>query len=325
MFSARTEIVIGLSWRGSENFYYGDYAKILPRPYADNVANAFRTAPAVRDFIRDKVRGTGDDAYGADLENTYLIAHSLGTQVAMDAMRLYQHSNPGDELVRTLTLVEPAFWSEMCWAPSERNGKSIDELQKNSWCFYFNDGKASSKDSVTNLVHSYNRDDFALWVMIVDDYFIRNKGLHNDANRPSPNCFRVATPLQGTPAASFTTTDSLNLAHQIPAMLIQDGASSDTYCMRDFVPVQGQEPMSDVSGVTNIDASGWYHHNSHNGHKGGSDAEIDDGDMDGFERDDVTLMEYIGYASEEFDTPLYKVWGWFGELIDAKAYTEGVE
>ena len=136
---------------------------------------------------------------------------------------------------------------------------------------------------------------------------------------------RIVVELQGTPAASFATTDSRNFAHQIPAMLTPTGAGADTYCMRDFVPVQGQIQINEVSGVTNIDASGWYHHNSHNGHKGGSDGEIDDDDMAGFARDDVTFWEYIGYASEEFDTPLAQIWGWFGELIKRKAYTKGIE
>jgi len=86
----------------------------MVRPYAENVENAFQTSPVLMEFLRDRIRG----AYGAALDDTYLVAHSLGTQVSMDAMRLYQYSDPGQQLdTRGTPLAQ--IWNWFSWLISE--------------------------------------------------------------------------------------------------------------------------------------------------------------------------------------------------------------
>jgi pimeloyl-ACP methyl ester carboxylesterase len=321
-------------------------ALLIPRPFADNVENGFQTAAALRDFVHGQIR----TSFGAALDKTFLMAHSLGSQVAMDAMRLHQVSSPGGKLVRALTLVEPAFWSEMCWPAADVTYSddtstagiyegitySPDALRRNSWCFYFNQPPYRPRDSVDVLINSRNRDDFALWIMVCDDIFVRNGHLDDPGphyDRPAPPDYRLAVPALGASDPAWDHDESRNLAHQIPAML-QTGPRLDSngnvagnhrrtnYAPDDLQPPQGQIDMDASMGAVPIDAmvDGDWDKYSHNGHKGGEDADID-AFMDDLRRDDATILDLRHFNDDKFPTPLAQVWKWFVKVQGDGAYT----
>jgi len=309
---------VGIAWEGDEGVGFN--------PFAANVENAFQSSMALRDFVRDEIR-TGK---GAALEKTFFMAHSLGCQVAMDAMRLYQVSNPGQKLVQTLTLVEPAFWSETCWPSDSVTYSAADPitydvaaLRRSSWAFFFNQPGARSADSVVSLVNSFNTDDYALWAMIIDDYFVRNRGLHYD--RPAATADRTAHANTPTSPAS---SGSCNLAHQTPALLKLTGRKQD-YTTHDIERPQGQQPMAIAS---SIDAAGkGFLAYSHNGHKGGKDrniaAIVNNTDMNFLEALLGNWAEGWGplpdgglVTGDPFVTPLAQVWPWYEDLGNCGAY-----
>jgi hypothetical protein len=315
---------VGITWEGDEGVGFN--------PFAANVGNAFQTAMALRDFIRDQIR----TAKGTALEKTFFMAHSLGCQVAMDAMRLYQVSNPAQKLVQTLTLVEPAFWSETCWPKAPVPYSATDpitydvaSLRQHSWAFFFNQPGSGSADSLGTLVNSYNPDDYALWAMMIDEHFIRNRGLHYD---------RLAATADRTAHANTPTSPpssgSRNLAHQIPALLKLTGRKQD-YTVHDLERPQGQQPMG---GASNIDAAGkGFLPYSHNGHKGGMDKDI--GSI--VNETDMSFLEAIfgvwgeGWGplpggglvtGDPFVTPLAQIWEWYSsELVGKGSYERAVE
>ena len=55
--------------------------------------------------------------WGADSSNIYMVAHSLGNLVALDALRLYAVDHPtGDQpLIKHMVSVEAAVWEETLW------------------------------------------------------------------------------------------------------------------------------------------------------------------------------------------------------------------
>lgn len=302
---------IGFTWEGDQGPGPGN-------SYAANVENAFQTSPRLLEFID----GTMRTAWSASVENITVFAHSLGTQVALDAMRIYQVEHAGEKLADHLVIVEPAIWSdtfrkhEQVEYTEADNGPEnaityvVPELREMSWAFWFNQPGHKPIDSVNTLINSYNRDDFALWVMICDDYFIRNEGRHYD--RPGALSDRLAY---------YSTPLALDLAHEIPALLKTDARRPD-YSIHDIALVQGQMSI-DNDDIININAgdnefgfSQW----SHNGHKGGIDLDIssivDDPDLQ--ETEFYAKILNAAFLGPQIETPLSQIWNWFVRLRDGR-------
>jgi hypothetical protein len=316
-----------LTWEGNE---------ILP-DYAINVENAFQTSPRLMEFIRDKIRGPPPSGYGAELAMTDFLAHSLGTQVALDAMRLYQVYYPGAKLINTLTLIEPAIWSETFWDEARVSYGGLEpvyyekyELQRMSWAFWFNQSAHKPLDSVNRLINSYNRDDFGLWAMIIDDYFIRNNYVTQNRphyNRPFVLADRVSFADTPTTPLSF---GALNLAHQVPAMLKLSARHSE-YTIHDLEPVQGQQAMPEIPNrALNVNALDFgFQEFSHNGHKGGVDRNISAvlAAPDVFALQALLGPDFQGGLANgpPFNTPLALIWEWFNKLKERGAYVPSTE
>lgn len=298
---------IGFTWEGDQGPGPGN-------PYAANVENAFQTSPRLLEFIDGTIR----TAWSASVENITVFAHSLGTQVALDAMRLYQVEHAGEKLADHLVIVEPAIWSdtfrkhEQVEYTEADNGPGnaitylVPDLREMSWAFWFNQPGHKPVDSVNTLINSYNRDDFALWVMICDDHFIRNEGRHYD--RPDAVSDRLTY---------YSTPLALDLAHEIPALLKKDGRRPD-YSIHDIALVQGQMPieLNDPS-IVNLPAAEFgFSQWSHNGHKGGSDSDIssivDDPDL--HETEFYAKILNATLFGPKIETPLCQIWNWFVRL-----------
>jgi hypothetical protein len=251
-------------------------------------------------------------------------------------MRLYQVEHPGSKLINTLTLIEPAFWTEMTWSETDVTYIGVDpitysvpQLKRMSWAFYFNQAGPKPIDSVTKLLNSYNRDDFALWAMIIDDFFLRNP--HRHYNRPAATADRVT--YDDTPTFP-PSSGALNLAHQIPALL-KLGARRNSYTVHDVELVQGQQPTAiTIQFDDNINAKGLgFDQWSHNGHKGGFDKDISaiitlpDFDLLQalFGPDRIPSLAPYGLDAPSFDTPLPQIWVWFNSLQSKQSYQSGEE
>ena len=205
--------------------------------------------------------------------------------------------------------VQPAFWSETCWAPGDityRPGEADertyteDELRRNSWCFYFNQGSAKPQDAVGKIINGYNRNDYALWAMVCDDYYVRNRGRHysrpytppipavppTTPEVPASPDYRLAVSALGSADPSWEHDDSLNLAHQVPAMLGRDSVTrngvSKPCCRPDYQPDDLQSPQGQITMAPNLPQAidlnasddGWHEH-SHKGQKGREDQDIE--------------------------------------------------
>ncbi|OVE78303.1 hypothetical protein BVX99_00320 [bacterium F16] len=293
------------------------------------------------EFIRDTVRGSGTDGWNVAAEDLRFMSHSLGTQVATDSMRLYKATGGSGTLLNTLTIIEPAFWGEMFWDQQSitysndgNRSYSVGDLKQHSWAFYFNQDGHKPVDAVEKLVNSYNVNDYALWAMTVDDLHLRNPGDH--LNRPDGGIIDPITDPR-VPVSTWSPTDSLNLSKQVPALLktsfskpprltIPDDPDTPfknefaiyepDYLISDIYGPQGWHPIANSQKIKNVPAGGANGFNqwSHNGHKGGSDAEVEGMITDPYQVTDGMVNAALRLSGPEFFEPLPKIWNWYQTL-----------
>ena len=259
--------------------------------------NAFQTSPALRNYLQIDLGSLGATASDIDV-----FAHSLGNQVALDALRLFQIDNPGVRLVNTMSCVEPAIWGETFFSqatlvypsiilpfPQEPITYSVSDQKRHSWAFWFNQSGHRAHRSAFRLINSFNRFDYALIGMKIDDVEIRNRG-GIQFSRPEPSGFRV-------PYEDFN--GGRNLANKIPALMRQGRRQTPVF------PFFLEHPQGmQVNPITpfDINASSFgYSAASHAGHVGD---------------------EFFLVAGE---TPLYQVWEWYIQLVCWEAYPIGKE
>lgn len=170
-----------LTWEGNEG---------PPWEFATNVENAFQTSPALLEFFDNTLLGTTGDGWNALPDNVTLMAHSLGNQVALDALRL-RSAGIGTgpcQLARGFFSVEAAIWPETFWqeepvAYPESDPPveySVGDLKSHSWSFWYNQAAHKAFDSVASSFHTYNPGDEVLALMLLDDYTKRNFGKQYD-------------------------------------------------------------------------------------------------------------------------------------------------
>ena len=215
--------VIGFNWEGDEGTLN----------YAANVENAFRSSHAFRDLVEQNVQGT----LGVSPDKIYVMAHSLGNQVVYDAMRQYAIDNSGI-FINKLYSVEPAIWQEVFWPEDEYSygplggsggsggipglygwpaTYSEDDLRCNSWVFWFNQARHSTKDMANELVHSYAGLDYALQAMRLDDWGRRNPLRHfNREPDEDPDCWRFPVEGAGQPPLATGVATMMSLRELPP-------------------------------------------------------------------------------------------------------------
>jgi hypothetical protein len=164
---------IAVTWEGDEQDPLGHTCddNNVPEPvcvaeFFVNMENALQTSPAIRDFVEYRVIG----AWGAEPSNIYMVAHSLGNLVALDALRLYSVDHPtGDQpLIKQMLSVEAAVWEETLWEEADVHypalGETIDvdHLKRGSWAFWFNQQDHSIFAATERMVNSWVVADEAL-------------------------------------------------------------------------------------------------------------------------------------------------------------------
>lgn len=319
---------VGFTWEGNE-FTAGPACL-----FAQNVENAFQTAPRLLQFIRDVVI----NRWHADPNDITLWAHSLGNQVALETLRMNNHYY-GDRLVNSYISVEPALWAETFWPKASviyNRGSTdtdcppllspVSHLGKASWGFWYTQNTYMPTQSANNYVHSYNADDFALWAMIVDDFSLRNpmSDLAVDDIRLSDG----SNTTECGPRALYGGTR--NMSHQCPAMLNPTGiyridASFHHYLYQDCERCLGMQAHPYVGhGIVSIDAkvNGWDQW-SHNGHKGGSDKDVSP------INDSRTSLEYAIYklanGATRPVTTTGQIFGWIDTVVGNANVATGKE
>jgi hypothetical protein len=311
---------VGFTWEGNERLVWTSIS------YGQNVENAFRTGPCFLQLVHN----TAQHTWGASPENIDVWMHSLGNQMALDGLRLWQIANPGVKLVHTLSSIEAAIWSETFWPqsavqyksppndPTDAITYSVEDLKLHSWAFWFNQTGQSPLSAADMLVNSYNYDDYALWLMRFDECSIRNPGIIGPPDRYNRKWLSVWGTEIGTNRAPYEALSSLgrDLSHTIPAMLRLDNryeyapGGPTIYIPSDLVPCQGQVTNACATANINANSFGWNQY-SHGGFKGGSEAMP------------VTLPGMPSFTP--FETPLFTIWKWFDRMELMKAYPRGVE
>ena len=133
---------------------------------------------------------------------------------------------------------------------------------------------------------------------------------------------------------SWEHDDSLNLAHQVPAMLGRDSVTRNGVskpCYRpDYQPDDLQSPQGQIvlPGAESLDASanfGWHEH-SHKGQKGREDQDIK-GFLDELNAEDMSAWDAYWRLDpgKPVITPLAQIWGWFERLKAEGAYPKDME
>jgi hypothetical protein len=171
---------IGLSWHGDEwdplnnacdAFLPAWMDRICTAMFFPNMENALQTSPQLKRFLKEKICGE----WGGEPENVYLMAHSLGNLVALDALRL--HAVESNEiLIQHMVSIEAAVWEETFWnqGPVTYTAElafSEDELMRGSWAFWFNQEAHPVSESFARMFNSYASQDAALIAMKINDVF----------------------------------------------------------------------------------------------------------------------------------------------------------
>jgi hypothetical protein len=188
------------------------------------------------------------------------MAHSLGNQVAFEAMRLHAIDRKLDPskglLFGHMIAVEPALWGETFWPqqevsyslPSVPTTYSEDDLRWNSWAFWFNQRHHPAASAVNTVAHSWAPADYALTGMRIDDCLVRNPGLHFIRGSGAPELYRVPLETYFGAPDDLSSSKAAMMALRVPEYL---------GCTAFLVPPAGQAP--NLSTPFNIDAGsfGW--------------------------------------------------------------------
>ncbi len=169
---------VSLTWHGDEWDPLNHVCDSLPDRYSllcvarffPNMENALQTSPRLRQFLYETVLGDWE----AESENVYLMVHSLGNLLTLDALRLHAIQS-NDKLIRHMIAVEAAVWQETLWDQgpvtiSTNLSLSEADLLKGSWAFWFNQNESPVSESFDFLFNSFTRKDGALVAMKVNDY-----------------------------------------------------------------------------------------------------------------------------------------------------------
>jgi hypothetical protein len=247
---------VGITWHGDEfdplrHSCPDKISWLCTALFYPNVQNALQTSPRLKGFLSDTVK----DDWGASPENVYLLAHSLGNLVALDALRLHSVETNGNAipLVRNMVSIEAAVWSETFAAQSSIQYDTIfdrwysaDDLKRNSWAFWFNQDESPVNDAVQNLFNSYAPADIALAAMRINDTFatfelgaLSGPRLEYGNGRGVPMYYRV--PLgDGVPAGE--PENRPDLWFEIPPLVFGNLGVGQKPDVIDLVPPLGSVP-----------------------------------------------------------------------------------
>jgi len=239
--------MLAVTWQGDES---------APL-FSPNIDNAFRTSPNLRDWFTGVLQRP---PYNADTANVTVMAHSLGNQVAFDAMRLHAIDRKLDPskglLFGNMIAVEAAVWGETFWPqqevsyslPSVPTSYSEDDLRWNSWSFWFNQRHHPAASAVNTVAHSWAANDLALTGMRIDDCLIRNPGQHFIRGNGGPELFRVPVETSFGASNDLSSSKAAMMALRVPETI---------GCTPFLVPPAGQAP--NLSTPFNIDSGslGW--------------------------------------------------------------------
>jgi hypothetical protein len=201
-------------WRGNTVFYTwkGDMPEKPWDEDSDNSSlfgfanqQALRSSRSFKEFIEDTVRGD----WGADVEDVTVLAHSLGNVVVWDALRIHaaETSNLGsDYLFDVYIAAEAAVPGETLWPygpvtycggspddpddwfpdclctginPDDPDDNtdctySVEELECNSWAWWFNQPGQEAWKAARRVVHSYSPSDGVVSnLMRLQEYMLR--------------------------------------------------------------------------------------------------------------------------------------------------------
>lgn len=166
---------IGFTWE-SDQFFPG------LNSYNLNAENAVRTAPGLRQFLEETVAGD----WGARAKDVDVVAHSMGSVVMMDALRIgaydKQASQGPDRLVNNVVQMGAATWLEAYEpeGPVTYTGEvpivyEVSDLERNSFHHWFNRNRRPIKQDggvMTGLLyHAHDPRDKVLPVVQALDYF----------------------------------------------------------------------------------------------------------------------------------------------------------
>jgi hypothetical protein len=321
---------VGFTWEGDE---YGIGSATL---FAQNVANAFQSAQSLRDLMADRLIGER----GLSPNNIDLWAHSLGNQVAVDALRLNQipgYGAPGTKLAGHYAMLESAIWQESFFRrralaysePSSTITYTVDDLTRMSWAFFFNNSVgANPRQSVGQIVNSYNRHDYALWIMIGDDNFLRNGwGGNSHYDRPMPPNYwdNLGIEMQPRAACVWALPYAYDLAHSTPALL-RMSHRHQLYGIHSIMSPAGQTDLPVfASSSVNAGANGWYRM-AHGDHKGAKHKDFYDVlyDEQAYPNtvDFASFAAFILFDGDETGASLPQVWPWFMEMKGNRCFQE---
>ena len=234
---------IGLSWQGDEfdplnhvcdGILPGWFRRLCTAVFFPNIENALQTSSRLKSFLEDRVIGE----WGGEPGNIYLLAHSLGNLVALDALRLHSVES-SERLVQHMISVEAAVWEETFWdqGPAVYTADlafSEEELMKASWAFWFNQVDHPVTDAVGRMFNSYSVKDRVLFGMQLNDLLgalgPQCPSPYSDPRHPTAPCPReprwlgrgFGSNYRVPVADDFLVGDSENrpdLWYEIPALL----------------------------------------------------------------------------------------------------------
>jgi hypothetical protein len=136
----------------------------------------------------------------------------------------------------------------------------VETLKRNSWAFWFRQAAHPVTGGCDKLINSYNHRDSALWMMTVDDCYVRN--IFNHFDRPDPDGYRI--PYHNSQDDDWPTNGGRNLAYQQAAMMDPPDRAPIVFSWT-LELTQGQQ--SNPVAAVNIDAHAYggrlFQHSAH--------------------------------------------------------------
>jgi len=235
-----------------------------------NMENAMQTSPRLKQFLQETVLGD----WGAEPEDVYLMVHSLGNLVTLDALRL--HALQSDEiLINHLIAVEAAVWQEAFWdqGPVSYGADltfSEDALMRGSWAFWFNQDASPVSKAFHHMFNSFTRNDEALVAMKINDYFpvLGPPCVYPMPGPPPGPCPREerrdgrgSGQHYRVPVADELlvgdTDNRPDLGYEIPALLNLEFPTGIRFLWNDLTNPLGMDevPLNSVTNIDNIDTA----------------------------------------------------------------------